>query len=79
MTFVVYSKDGCPYCDKIQKVLEISDISHLVYKLDKDYSREEFYSMFGKGSTFPKVVLNEDTIIGGCSETIKYLKENKLV
>lgn len=78
MTFTVYSKDGCPYCTKVQQVLQLAELKHVIYKLDTDYTRKEFYEKFGKGSTFPKVVC-DDTIIGGCMETVQYLRENKLV
>jgi len=33
---------------------------------------------FGEGTTFPQV-LNDQTKLGGCSETIKYLREQKLL
>jgi glutaredoxin len=78
MKFAVYSKDGCPYCTKVQQVLELAELQHVVYKLDADFTRDEFYSEFGPGSTFPRVVV-DDTIIGGCNETIQFLKEQKLV
>jgi len=78
MTFTIYSKDGCPYCTKVQQVLKLAELKHVVYKLDTDYSRKEFYEKFGMGSTFPQVVL-DDLNIGGCQETVKYLRENKLV
>ena len=78
MTFTVYSKDGCPYCTKVQQVLQLAELDHVVYKLNRDYTRDEFYSEFGKGSTFPRVVV-DDTVLGGCTETVKYLRENKLV
>ncbi len=78
MTFTVYSKDGCPYCTKVQQVLELAEVKHVIYKLNRDYTREEFYDKFGKGSTFPRVV-KDDTLIGGCMETVKYLREQKLV
>tara|TARA_B000000557_G_scaffold178136_1_gene145230 strand:- start:2235 stop:2561 length:327 start_codon:yes stop_codon:yes gene_type:complete len=78
MTFTVYSKDGCPYCTKVQQVLELAEVKHVIYKLNRDYTREEFYDKFGKGSTFPRVVM-DDTLIGGCMETVKYLREQKLV
>ena len=78
MTFTVYSKDGCPYCTKVQQVLELAEVKHVIYKLNRDYTREEFYDKFGKGSTFPRVV-RDDTLIGGCMETVKYLREQKLV
>ena len=78
MKFTVYSKDGCPYCTKVQQVLELTELQHVVYKLDTDFTREEFYAEFGQGSTFPQVILN-DVHLGGCSETVKYLTENKIV
>ena len=79
MKFTVYSKDGCPYCTKIQQVLELANLEHVVYKLNVDFNREEFYAQFGQGSTFPQVVLNDEKNLGGCTETVKYLKEQKLI
>lgn len=78
MTYTVYSKDGCPYCTKVQQVLQLSEQKYIVLKLGRDYTREEFYGKFGNGSTFPKVIL-DNQLIGGCTETVKYLKENNIV
>ena len=78
MTYKIYSRDGCPYCVKVQQVLQLAELEHVVYKLGTDFTREEFYEQFGQGSTFPRVVLGEE-LLGGCSETVKYLKEHKLV
>lgn len=79
MTFKVYSRDGCPYCSKVQQVLQLAELKHVVFKLGRDFNREDFYGQFGQGSTFPQVVLNDTQKLGGCTETVKYLKENKLV
>jgi glutaredoxin len=79
MKFTVYSKDGCPYCSRIQEVLELANLQHVVYKLNTDFTREEFYSEFGQGSTFPQVILNDQTHLGGCTDTVRYLQEQKLV
>ena len=78
MKFTVYSKDGCPYCTKVQQVLELAQLQHVVYKLDTDFTREEFYAEFGQGSTFPQVIV-DDKHIGGCTDTVQYLKEQNLV
>tara|TARA_B100001996_G_scaffold157070_1_gene119669 strand:- start:269 stop:505 length:237 start_codon:yes stop_codon:yes gene_type:complete len=78
MNFTVYSKDGCPYCTKVVQVLELAKLNHVVYKLDEDFSRDAFYGQFGQGSTFPQVVI-DSTNLGGCTETVQYLKEKKLV
>ena len=79
MKFTVYSKDGCPYCSKVKQVLELSKLEHVIYKLDEDFDRQGFYSQFGQGSTFPQVVINDIQNLGGCTETVQYLKENQLV
>ena len=79
MRFTVYSKYGCPYCSKVKQVLQLSNLEHKVYKLDEDFSRDEFYAEFGFGSTFPQVVLNDTERLGGCTDTVKYLKENKVI
>ena len=78
MNFTVYSREGCPYCTKIQEVLELAKFNHVIYKLNRDFDRESFYTQFGQGSTFPQVVLNGDNL-GGCTDTVQYLKENNLV
>ena len=78
MNFTVYSKDGCPFCTKVVQVLQLAKLNHVVYKLDDHFDRPSFYGQFGQGSTFPQVVLN-GTNLGGCTETVQYLKENKLV
>tara|TARA_S200002703_G_C3702432_1_gene215748 strand:- start:417 stop:596 length:180 start_codon:yes stop_codon:yes gene_type:complete len=59
-------------------VLQLAELEHVVYKLGTDFTREEFYEQFGQGSTFPRVVLGEE-LLGGCTETVKYLREQKLV
>lgn len=82
MNFIVYSKRLCPYCDKIKKILEHLSITKgypvVIYELDTDFTRDEFVSEFGEGSTFPQVIIN-GTKMGGCTDTIKYLQENKLI
>jgi glutaredoxin len=78
MNITVYSRTGCPYCDKIKSVLEQRNIEYTLYELDVDFIRDEFYEKFGVGSTFPQVVLDEKNI-GGCTDAVKYMVENNLI
>lgn len=76
--FIVYSKDGCPYCTKVEQLLQLSEQRYVVYKLRREFQVEDFYDEFGKGATFPQVKLNGEKL-GGCMDTAKYLKENKFI
>ena len=78
MKFTVYSKDGCPYCEKVKKVLKLMNLQFVVYNLEEDFTREQFYAEFGEGSTFPQVIC-DDQKLGGSVDTIKFLKENQIV
>jgi glutaredoxin len=77
-TFLIYSKPGCPYCVKIKQVMDLKELKYVLYTLDQDFTKEEFYNKFGNGSTFPQVVYNDQNL-GGCVDTIKYLKENNII
>ncbi len=79
MRFTVYSKEGCPYCSKVEQVLQLAGLEHKVYKLDEHFNREDFYAEFGSGSTFPQVLLNDQERLGGCTDTVKYLQENSII
>lgn len=79
MKFTIYSKEGCPYCDKVKQVLELTNLEHIVYTLDVDFTRNQFYQEFGNAATFPQVILNDQQHIGGCTDTVQYLREKKLV
>jgi glutaredoxin len=79
MTFTVYSKDGCPYCVKIQQVLKLANLEHVIYKMGQNFSANEFLAEFGSNATFPQIILNDEQVLGGCSDTIQYLQENKII
>ena len=79
MRFTVYSKNGCPFCSKIEQVLQLKNLEHKVYKLGEDFTRDEFYAEFGDRSTFPQVVMNDTEHLGGCTDTVKYLQENNVI
>ena len=76
--FAVYSKDGCPYCEKVQEVLKLAGLNFVTYKLGKNFDSVSFFGEFGEGATFPQVVVDGKKL-GGCTDTVKYLKEKQLV
>ena len=78
MNCTIFSKEGCPYCDKIKEVLELTESKYVVYTLDTHFDKKSFYGEFGEGSTFPQVVCDGKKL-GGCVDTIEFLKENKIL
>ena len=79
MTYTVYSKNGCVYCEKIKALLTIAEVRFVELKLDRDFDRKQFVSRFGAGSTFPHVLDGESNQLGGAADTAKHLKEQGLL
>ena len=78
MNYTIYSKENCPYCHKIKTVMELTGSDFVVYTLGEDFTKDELYSEFGEGSTFPQV-LCDDKKLGGCVDTIKFLREQQVI
>ena len=78
MKFTIYSKEGCSYCKKAESLLNLAKVEYRVYKLGQDFTRDQFISEFGSGSSFPRI-LADDKLIGGCLDTFRYLEEKNLV
>ena len=78
MNFSVYTRLGCPYCSKVKAVIAGKGYTFDEYRLDTHFDRQGFYEQFGNGSTFPQVIL-DGKVLGGCTETVLYLRENNLI
>ena len=78
MNFTVYSKDGCTYCEQVNPILDLCHFQYREYKFDEHFDRHAFQEEFGGNSTFPQVLLNNKKL-GGCTDTVKYLKEHNLL
>ena len=78
MNFAVYSKDGCPYCDKIKQVLDLTKTTYVVYNLGEQFDKKSFYDEFGEGTTFPQVLVDGKKL-GGCVDTIKFLRQKQII
>jgi|TARA_B100000925_G_C21988772_1_gene465797 glutaredoxin len=78
MKAVVYSRDNCQWCDRVKQLFASVDIDYIEYKLDKDFTREQFILEFEEAATFPQVSINNKAI-GGCKETLKYLQDREMI
>jgi len=78
MKFIIYTKENCIHCKQVKQVFKLKNLSYDEYKLDEDFDAKFFIKEFGKGTTFPQVILDEVSI-GGAADTIKYLKEKNII
>ena len=78
MKFTLYSKEGCSYCKKAERLLELAKVEYRVYKLETDFTKDQFNAEFGYGASFPRILV-DDKQNGGCLDTFKNLDEKKLV
>ena len=57
--------------------MDLTKQEYVVYNLDEHFDRDSFKEEFGQGATFPQVLVDGKKI-GGCSDTIEFLRENKI-
>ena len=75
---VLWSRDNCQWCERVRQLFTATKIEYLEYKLDRDFTRPQFYEEFEEGATFPQVQL-DNKHIGGCKETLRYLQEKNMI
>jgi len=78
MKAVLWSKDDCQWCERVRQLFSATNIEYLEYKLDKDFTRSQFFEEFEEGATFPQVQL-DNKHIGGCKDTLHYLQKANLI
>ena len=76
--FTIYGKDECPMCFKIKTVLELLGKEYEYKELNIDYTEEEFESKFPNVRSVPQIIL-DGKVIGDANQTLKYLKEHKVI
>ncbi len=76
--FTIYGKDECPMCFKVKTVLELLGKEYEYKELNKDYTEEEFETKFPDSLALPQVVL-DGKVLGNANQTLKYLKEHRLI
>jgi glutaredoxin len=76
MSFTIYTKDDCPWCDKAKNLLRSFNLNYIEHKLGDNLLREEFIDQFGDNSTFPKI-FHDDDLIGGYSDLINWFRETQ--
>ena len=76
LKYIIYGKASCPFCMKIIKKLTEAKKTFYVELLDGNPQRLEEMKIKYNHTTVPIVLVKreEETLIGGCDDTIKYLE-----
>jgi glutaredoxin len=72
MSYVVYSKDSCVFCDKAKDLLKRQSKEFIEYKLGKDFDRDTLLELFPQARSFPVITLDKE-FVGGYNELCKSL------
>ena len=75
---IIYTKENCLECERARMLFHTLNVSHLEYKLQKDYNERQFVSEFGKDASYPQIAIDYKHI-GGLKETLQYLKEKQVI
>ena len=76
MTFLIYSKDTCSFCDKAKQLLEDYDFVYKEKKLENPEYRQELLSRLPSVKTVPQI-FRDSEYIGGYTELKQYLEERQ--
>ena len=76
--FTIYGKNECPMCFKIKTVLELLGKEYVYKELNIDYTEEELETKFPNTLSLPQVVMDGKNL-GNANETLKYLKEHRIL
>ena len=78
MKAVLWSRDNCQWGERVKQLFAATNISVTEYKLDRDFTRHQFYEEFEEGATFPQVQI-DNHYIGGCKDTLHHLQKLNLI
>jgi glutaredoxin len=67
MKAVVWSKNGCPFCDQAKNLLKSKNIEFEERNIEVDWSREQLIEAVPNARTLPQIFLDEQ-LVGGFTE-----------
>jgi glutaredoxin len=79
MKIVAYSIPGCFYCEQLDKLLvQVAKIPYDKLEVGTDIPKEQFKEENPTATAYPYVIIDGE-VIGGLTETAKFLYDRGLV
>lgn len=78
--YIIYSKDGCPWCEKAKDLLKLCGLDFKELKINQDYSREELQALLPENTalTVPQIFAYNKRI-GGFKDLQTYVEDNGIM
>lgn len=73
MSYTVYTRKGCSYCEKTKSLLEIKKLDYT--EKDIDRYKQKLLESYPSLKTLPVVFDHEGNLIGGYDDLVKVLGE----
>ena len=67
MKAIVWSKNGCPYCDQAKNLLKMKGIEYEERNINTDWTKEQLLEAVPTARTLPQIFLDGEHV-GGFSE-----------
>lgn len=67
MKAIVWSKNGCPFCDQAKNLLKSKSIEFEERNIEKDWSKEQLIEAVPNARTLPQIFL-DNQLVGGFTE-----------
>jgi glutaredoxin 3 len=64
---IVWSKNGCPFCDRAVQLLNAKGIDHEVRTIGEGWTKEQMLESVPSARTVPQIII-DDASIGGFTE-----------
>lgn len=74
----IYTKTGCPFCDRAIALLKQKGVDYVEINLDHDPDRKEMISRTGGPRTVPQIFIDGAYIPGGCDGLLERDKSGEL-
>lgn len=74
MTVIIWSKDGCAFCDQAARLLSKHRMAFEERKLGHGWTKEDLLEAVPDARTVPQIFIN-DRLIGGFNELKQHLQE----
>ena len=78
MEIIIYTTEGCFYCEKIKELCLRANVEYTSYLVGSDLSQQDFLTKYPLAQGYPYVIVDGE-VVGGLVETARLFLKKGLV